>query len=100
MILNPQLRLAEAVNRLNTTIRQKLRALAEEETKSGLKLPRTLNKRAFTSLIDMINTYAVELIAPEWEDTKDQVDQDILTFTSPCQCELLLRYSLPCKHHL
>jgi MULE transposase domain len=100
MILNPQLRLAEAVNRLNTTIRQKLRALAEEETKSGLKLSRTLNKRAFASLINTISTYAVELIAPEWEDTKDQVDRDILTSTSPCQCELLLRYGLPYRHHL
>ena len=97
-ILNPQLRLAEAVNRLNTTIRQKLKALAEEEIKSGLKLPRTLDKRAFTQLIDTISIYAVELIASEWEDTKDQVDRDVLP--SACQCELLLRYGLPCRHHL
>jgi hypothetical protein len=42
----------------------------------------------------------VELIASEWEDTKDQVDRDILISTSSCQCELLLRYGLPCRHHL
>jgi hypothetical protein len=47
-ILNPQLRLAEAVSRLNTTIQQKLSLLTTEKTESGLKLSRTLNKRAFT----------------------------------------------------
>jgi hypothetical protein len=101
-ILNPQLRLSEAINRLNTTIRQKLRALADEETESGLKLPRTLDRRAFAQLIGTISAYAVEMIASEWEDTKDQVDRDILTFTSSssCQCELLLRYGLPCRHYL
>ncbi|KAF7513291.1 hypothetical protein GJ744_009712 [Endocarpon pusillum] len=64
-ILNPQLRLAEAINRLNTTIRQKLRALASKETESGLKLPRTLDRRAFTQLIGTISTYAMELIASD-----------------------------------
>ena len=99
-ILNPQLRLTEAVTRLNTTIRQKLRALANEETESGLKLPRTLDRQAFIHLMNTISAYAIELIASEWEDTKNEVDQDVLTSASFCQCELLLRYGLPCRHHL
>jgi hypothetical protein len=42
----------------------------------------------------------VELIASEWEDTKVQVDQDLLYSIPSCQCELLLRYGLPCRHYL
>lgn len=83
-ILNPQLSLAKAVNRLNTTIRQKLRAFVSKETKSGLKLPRTLDRRAFTQLIGTISTYAIELIASEWEEIKNEVDRDILTSISSC----------------
>jgi MULE transposase domain len=64
-ILNPQLRLAETINRLGTTIQQKLSSLRNEETETGLKLPRTLDKRAFTHLIGTTSTYAVELIASE-----------------------------------
>lgn len=28
------------------------------------------------------------------------MNRDILTSASPCQCELLLRYGLPCRHYL
>lgn len=70
-ILNSQLRLTDAVNRLNITIRQKLILLAREEIKSRLKLFKTLNKRAFTYLIDIISIYVIKLIASEWEDIKN-----------------------------
>jgi hypothetical protein len=64
-ILNPQLSLAKAINRLNTTIQQKLTALANKKTDSGRKIPRTLNRRSFNQLIGTISTYAIEKIAPE-----------------------------------
>ena len=99
-ILNPQLHLAEATNRLNQTIRQKLRFLASEEINSGGKLPRTLDRRAFSQLIDTITIYAIEKIAKEWEDTKEKVDDNSLETTELCSCEILLRFSLPCRHYL
>ena len=100
-ILNPQLSLAEATRRLNTTIRQKIRALAAEEAESGNKMPRTLDRQAFDQLIDTISNYAVELIASEWEATKEEVDRNILTSSaSSCTCELFLRFGLPCRHYL
>ena len=64
-ILNPQLRLSEATSRLNQTIRRKLREIANEEITSGSKLHRTLDRRAFTQLIDTVTTYAIDLIARE-----------------------------------
>ena len=66
-------------------------------------MPRTLDRRAFIQLTDTVTTYAIENIAREWESTKQAVDQDELSATverEHCQCEILLRYSLPCRHYL
>jgi MULE transposase domain len=101
-ILNPQLRLSEATARLNQTIRRKLRNLANEEIRSN-KLPRALDRRAFIQLVDTVTTYALDIISTEWESTKEAVDQDKLSATvehERCQCEILLRYGLPCRHYL
>jgi hypothetical protein len=101
-ILNHQLSLAEAVSRLAKGIRMQLRDLDEEESKSYGSTPRTLDLRAFNAVIGQVTEWAINRVTEGWEAYK----QAISTGTDPqlaseqCECELLLRFSLPSKHHL
>jgi hypothetical protein len=92
----------EASRRLGKTIQSKLRQLAEEEAQNGSKLPRTLDRRAFTLLADTISFYAISKISPEWEATKDGIATGSLRpGISLCShCELIMRFGLPCRHFL
>ena len=101
-ILNKQLSLEEASRRLGRTVQSKMRQLSEEETQSSGKLPRTLDLKAFALLADTISFYAISKLSPEWEITKKELNEGSLRpEASPCsQCELILRYGLPCKHFL
>ena len=100
--LNPQLRLSEATTRLDQTIRRKIKEIVNEEAISGNKIPRTLDQRAFIQLIHTVTIYAIDIIAKEWESTKQAVDQgqELPATAESCECEILLRYSLPCRHYL
>jgi hypothetical protein len=58
--------------------------------------------RAFAFLTDTISIWAVRKISREWETTKKAIEAKTLfpTFTLCQECELILRWSLPCRHHL
>ena len=101
-ILNKQLSLEEASRRLGQTLQTKFRQLAEEEARDGGKLPRTLDQKAFVLLTDTISCYAISKISSEWEITKQEINRGILRAdTLFCtDCELILRFGLPCKHYL
>jgi MULE transposase domain len=101
-LLNHQLTLQEASTRLAKGIRMLLRDLDEEESKSYGPALRTLDLRAFSSLIGQVTEYAMNRIADDWEACKQAVNagtHEELALED-CDCELLLRFSLPCKHHL
>jgi hypothetical protein len=79
-----------------------LRDLDEEESKSYGPAPRTLDLRAFSSLIGQVTEYAMNRIADDWEACKQAVNAgtyDELALED-CGCEFLFRFSLPYKHHL
>ena len=79
-----------------------LRDSDEEESKSYGPAPRTLDLRAFSSLIGQITEYAMNRIADDWEACKQAVNagtHDELALED-CDCEILLRFSLPYKHYL
>jgi hypothetical protein len=62
----------------------------------------TLDFRSFRSVDAQVSRYALSLIADDWEACKQAVSTGTTTVITgeACDCELLLRYSLPCKHHL
>jgi hypothetical protein len=80
----------------------KMRDLEEEESKSYGAIPRTLDRLAFRFLIGQVTEYVMNQITNDWEACKQAISYDIYgEFTQEgYDCELLLRYSLPCKHYL
>jgi len=57
--------------------------------------------QAFVLLADTISFFAIFKISPEWEATKDGINKGTLRPELPCaQCELIVRFGLPCKHYL
>ena len=101
-ILNKNLSMEEATRRLSETLKAKLRELDEIEASTGSKLPRTLDRKAFQWLADTVTFTAIAKISVEWEATKTAFQNGLLLpTTTPCtDCELLVRFGLPCKHYL
>jgi hypothetical protein len=101
-LLNHQLALGESVTRLAKGIRMLLRDLDEEESKSYGPAPRTLDLQPFKILKGQVTEWAMNCIAEDWEACKQAVSTGTteIIANEECSCELLLRYSLPCKHHL
>jgi len=101
-LLNHQLSLAEAVRRLSKGNTMLLRDLDEEESKSYGAMPRTLDLQAFSVCTGQVTHYALEKIGKDWETCKQAVSTGTTEIIAKkeCSCELLLRFSLLCKHHL
>lgn len=101
-ILNKNLSMQEATKRLGETVKAKFRELAEAEATTGRKLPRLIDLQAFKWLADTVTYQAIDRLAPEWQATKIGCqDGSLQAQLEPCtSCELLIRYGLPCKHHL
>jgi len=94
--------LAEAVSRLAKGIRMQLRDLDEEDSKSYGSTPRTLDLHAFNAVIGQVTEWAINRVTEDWEVCKQAISTDTnqQLASEQCECELLLRFSLPCKHHL
>src|SRR2546423_7718833 len=101
-LLNHQLSLAEAIKRLNRGITTLLQDLDVLESESYRVLSRNLDLHTYSAVSGQITKFAIEKIAGDWEACKQAVStgttEDITN--KQCNCELLLRFSLFCKHHL
>jgi hypothetical protein len=92
----------ESARRLAASIQEKFKHIVKLESINKVRAPRTLNRHAFTFLLNSVSIWAVRQISKEWEATKQAIEAKSLlpTFT-PCQeCEFIIRWSLPCRHHL
>ena len=58
------------------------------------------NPQAFRHLRCIITIYAAQKIEPKWKAIRDALTANEDIGSSPCRCELFLRYGLPCKHVL
>jgi hypothetical protein len=79
-----------------------LQDLDKVESESYGALPRTLDLAAYELLASQITRFAMDKVAEDWEACKFAVSigtTEIMA-NEDCSCELLLRYSLPCKHYL
>jgi hypothetical protein len=77
--------------------------MVDETNSYSAAQPRILDRRAFRLVVNEISTYALELVAPEWEAVKQDVQQqpNLMAVDYPsCDCQVLLRWSLPCRHYL
>jgi hypothetical protein len=101
-LLNHQLSLAEAAKRLNQGIKTLLRDLDALESESYRAFPRSFDLQAYSLLIGQVTKFAMEKVTQDWEACKQAVSSGIteIIANEQCSCELLLRFSLPCKHHL
>jgi hypothetical protein len=101
-ITNGQLSFEESGKRLARKVLSILKELSTDEANSLRSYPRLaqLDFRAFQDLVVSITSYALKMIEEEWYSLKLalQTDQDL--DLGVCRCELLLRFGLPCKHHL
>jgi hypothetical protein len=94
--------LAEAASRLAKGIRMQLRDLDEEDSKSYGSTPRTLDLRAFNAVIGQVTEWAINRVTEDWGVCKQAISTDTnqQLASEQCECELLLRFSLLCKHHI
>jgi hypothetical protein len=115
-LLHHQLSLVDATKRLLKNIQLIFQELQEEESKSDANRPRIVDFQAFSVIRGHILNYAIERLNAEWEACKavvaatgkftinsDNATNELewlLAARGSCDCELLLRFSLPCKHWL
>lgn len=99
---NGQLSLEQSAKRLADTVLSILKTLDLDEDSSERDRPRRLqrDRAAFRFLFDQISLFALNKLADEWEPVKKIATNQEDLGMKPCHCELLLRWYLPCKHHL
>ena len=101
-ITNSELSFEESGKRLSRTVLSILKDLATDEDSSlrGYDRLAQLDFAAFKYLITTISNKALEMVEEEWHRLKTTLLADQDADLDICRCELLLRYGLPCKHHL
>jgi hypothetical protein len=73
-----------------------------DEDRALIDADLALDMNAFRDLVNVISIDAIRKIEKEWLLLHVLTDEAGTTDVNlgPCKCELLLRFSLPCKHHL
>jgi hypothetical protein len=103
-IINPQLSLATVVIRLSATVDRIYRDLLDSEHESRIQRPRGVDIRGFAIVLNKISNTAVNRIAPEWECAKEMAgpitERSKALLASPCECTIIARFGLPCRHKL
>ena len=95
---NAQLPLEESIRRLIEKLNQVYQDLATDEDSSRTRAAGAVDMRFFKSLVGSVTIYAINKIRAEWNYVLRSIaNQEVL---GPCECEILRRYSLPCKHWL
>ena len=105
-VMNPQASLENAVKAMQAELRLWYKNLRLETARSRTERPRAVDYMAFHIVIGKITIFAIETVNPEWVATKKLVEEkedhipDWEPFIGPCNCEILVRYLLPCRHLL
>jgi hypothetical protein len=99
---NGQLSLEAATKRLISKILSILKEIDIDEELSLRSYPRLLqaDSRAFINLKCTITIYAAQMIEPQWKELRQGLAANENIEDSPCRCQILLRFGLPCKHVL
>jgi hypothetical protein len=99
---NGQLSLEAATKRLISKVLSVLKEIEIDEERSLRGYPRLLqaDSRAFANLKCTITIYAAQMIEPQWKELRQALTTNESIEESPCRCQVLLRFGLPCKHVL
>lgn len=97
-VTNGQMPLESAVRSIAERTVDFYRVLAEDEDRARTAQRTDIDKDAFRALIGRVSLQAIDLIKPEWRALSDALlaNEDI----GHCNCDLLLQFSLPCRHLL
>lgn len=97
-VLNPQIRLDEAVQRLKGEMTRVINRLIESEIQDEMNFPRVLDKRAFYFLRKSVASWPLKKVSAEWDDLVSIISggQEL----GPCTCGMIERLGLPCRHTL
>lgn len=79
-----------------------LRDLSTDEDRSRIQRPNIVDEIAFRLVISRVTHKAILLVAHDWEGLKQafNANKRICQPSEECDCELPLRYSLPCAYRL
>jgi hypothetical protein len=101
-VTNGQLSLDDAVAAISNKTHAIYKLLSMDEDRALIDADLALDTKAFKFLINAVSIKAIRLIEEEWIALHELVQKAGTTELDlgPCACQLLLRYSLPCKHHL
>ena len=101
-VTNGQLSLEDFDSAISTKILSILKDFSMDEDRPLIDADLALDMNAFRDLVNVVSIDAIRRIEKEWlllhELTNEAGTTDI--DLGSCECELLLRFSLPCKHHL
>jgi hypothetical protein len=90
--------LEESVRRLIRKLKKVYRDLATDEDLSRIKAAGAVDMKVFGVLVGSVTLFATDKLRTEWSSVLCTVaNQETL---GSCNCEILHRYSLPCKHYL
>jgi hypothetical protein len=97
---NAQLSIHETINRLASKVSSVVKQLATDEGESLRKYPRHLQLAGdmFERLRVRISIWAARKLEVEWFALTAAIAN--LEHLGECHCSILLRYGLPCRHHL
>jgi MULE transposase domain len=103
--LNGKISVEESAKRIMKNVKTILVELERSENLAMTKYPRLLqvDNWAFSLLKCRITFYAAEKIEEEWNAMKHEIEASedhSINGVLPCQCYILLRFGLPCRHYL
>ena len=101
-VTNGQLSLDDAVAAISTKTLTIYKLLSMDEDRALIDADLALDTQAFKFLINAVSIKAIRWIEEEWISLHELVQEAGTADLNlgPCNCQILLRYSLPCKHHL
>ena len=97
--LNQQLGLEDSASRLCRKIKSLSKDIINHQEQALRVIPRLAQHPVFRLLQFNITNFALQKVADEYRDIKQLLEMGNGDL-GPCDCGLLYRFSLPCKHHL
>jgi len=97
-VMNPQMSLENAIRSMKSELKLWYRFIREADERSRIDRPRAVDFEAFQLLVSHVTIWALEKINPEWIAAKELAIQPITA--GPCDCDIYIRYGLPCRHYL
>jgi hypothetical protein len=101
-ITNGQLSLEDAVKRLTQKSLSSLKDIDTDEASSYGAYSRLAQSSVFIDLRMKVSRRALEMVEKEWSAMSQLMvaGQDIVVDLNGCECEILLRFGIACRHHL